>query len=141
MCIQPPAWADKYIGIPFKAKGRDPKQGLDCWALVCLVLKERFGRELPGFAGIGFAKDQDNREVANFMASAKDDLPLTQIPPGEEMPGDIIWLRALGLPIHVGIVIAPGLMLHTESEVDSCIERYDGPAWRRRIVGFYRCRS
>ena len=42
---------ETYLGIPWKVAGRD-RDGLDCWGLVYLFYKERFGIALP--TGLGF---------------------------------------------------------------------------------------
>lgn len=43
-------WATKYIGIPHVVGGRCA-EGLDCWGLLCVVYRDRFGIELPIYAG------------------------------------------------------------------------------------------
>ncbi len=57
---------------------------------------------------------------------------------GAEQAGDVVLLRLRGLPIHVGLVVARGWMLHVEAKVDSVLERFDGLEWRRRVLGTYR---
>ena len=58
---------------------------------------------------------------------------------GDEHPGDGVLLRVMGRPIHVGVVVARGWMLHIEKNCDSLIERYAGGSrWERRVLGFYR---
>lgn len=57
---EPPAWANEYVGLPWKNGGRlDPGRlaagplkegdGLDCWGLARMVAAERFGAELPAY--------------------------------------------------------------------------------------------
>ncbi|MBE3605150.1 C40 family peptidase [bacterium] len=55
-----------------------------------------------------------------------------------EQLGDVILLRVRGQPCHVGVVVARGKFLHAFEGTRSCVERYDGLKWRRRIMGFYR---
>lgn len=53
--------------------------------------------------------------------------------------GDIVLIKAM--PWHVGVVIAPGEMIHSyeaEGYGESVCERYDGPKYRNNIKGFYR---
>jgi cell wall-associated NlpC family hydrolase len=57
---------------------------------------------------------------------------------GVEQAGDVVLLRLRGLPVHVGIIVARGWMLHVEAKVDSVVERFDGLEWRNRILGIYR---
>ena len=57
---------------------------------------------------------------------------------GQERLGDGIMFRMRGEPLHVGMVLALGTMLHVEDGSDTCIEKYDNFRWEKRIVGFYR---
>ncbi len=57
---------------------------------------------------------------------------------GEPLPGDVVLLRLRGLPIHVGLIVAPCWMLHTARATDSVLDRFGGLAWKNRILGIYR---
>ena len=43
------AWWNDYIGVPFRDGGYG-RSGADCWGLVRLVYRERFGIALPVIA-------------------------------------------------------------------------------------------
>ena len=57
---------------------------------------------------------------------------------GDEEPGDCLLMRLKGIPVHIGVVVERGVMLHTHSGMNSVIERYDALRWERRITGVYR---
>ena len=135
--MNPPDWAAKFIGIPYKTHGRS-RNGADCWYVVYLIMKEQFGIEIPSYDGMSFDKGANNRiEICEFMAQEKIH-QWRKISPGEERPGDAILFNMLGVPIHVGIICASGLFIHCEHGSNSCIERYGSGTWSRRIEGFYR---
>lgn len=132
--MRPPAWAAGYIGIPFLERGRD-RSGCDCWGLVRLVLAERFGVELPSYAG-DYETVKDHGRLADLVG--RHEPAWLRVDPGPERPGDIVLLRLRGLPIHVGVVAARGWMLHIEPKVDSVLERFGGLEWRNRVLGIHR---
>ncbi|MBI3452417.1 MAG: peptidoglycan endopeptidase, partial [Rhodospirillales bacterium] len=39
---------------------------------------------------------------------------------------------------HVGVVVAPGWMLHVETGIDAALERYREGAWPHQTAGIYR---
>ncbi len=129
------AWAAKFIGIPYKERGRDA-DGLDCWGLARAVQAEVFGVSLPSFA------DQRDERVGdwNRLAAVVDVQPTTwrRIPDGGEQPGDLVLIRRWGYPAHVGVVIAPGDMLHATVGLGVCVERYRETKWRHKVEGFWR---
>ena len=132
-----PIWAGRYIGLPFLARGRD-RRGLDCWGLVRLALAEQFALQLPCFAK-DYAHATDSEKIATV---ARGEIPRWRaIAPGDEALGDVIVLRLRGVPMHVGLVIGDGQMLHIEASINSAIERYTGLRWRDRVEGFYRYRT
>lgn len=168
---QPPAWADEYVGIPWKNGGRArvaPEgapslngaraacDGLDCWGLVRLIAAERFGAQLPAYDETTWRECEKrddqlaaNAELAAFMngervkgwepmweaAAAPSNEPLGG---GRVAPGDVVLIRNLGAPIHVGVVVAPGHMLHIEEGIDAMCVEYDDAKTERRVIGFYR---
>ena len=129
-----PAWVAEYVGLPFADHGRT-REGCDCWGLVRLVLAERFGLDLPAYAE-GYATTADREAVARLVEGGKG--PWQEITPGQERCGDVLLLRVMGLPCHVGLVVAPGWMLHALKGVDAALGRYGAMVWRRRVLGHYR---
>lgn len=60
------------------------------------------------------------------------------IPSGKEQPFDIILLRILGFPMHIGVVIEKRKMIHVFKGSNTTIENYTSAQWRHRVLGFYR---
>jgi cell wall-associated NlpC family hydrolase len=131
-----PIWAGRYIGLPFRDHGRE-RSGLDCWGLVRLVSAEQFGRALPSLV-TSYRRTSSVEDVSAVIA--REASRWHAIKQGEEKQGDVIVLRLRGAPMHVGLVLGGGYMLHVERGIDSAIERYDGPRWAERIHGFFRHR-
>lgn len=135
---EPPGWARAYIGLPFKEKGRD-RDGVDCWGGVRLVLLEQAGIETPaylaGYEGTGRA---DAEDIARLIAGGLPDYLEIPRDAGAERPLDVVLMRRRGLPLHVGIVAAPGWMLHAERGADMAAARYHGFDIWQSIIGFYR---
>lgn len=131
-----PDWSGMYVGLPFKEGGRD-RQGLDCYGLLRLVINERFDGAIPEYEGIAYRQGHDRDLLAALMDER---IRLwTPVPMGSERPGDGALLRVMGRPIHVGVVVSSGWMLHIEKDCDSVLERFDaGSRWGRRLLGFYR---
>mgnify|MGYP002778561451 CR=1 FL=1 len=128
-------WLAPYIGLPFLPHGRT-REGLDCWGLVRLVLAEHFGKQLPSYAdGYGSITDRQTLGalIPGHLASG-----WQEVPAGQECSGDLILLRVLGVPMHVGLVIGSRRFLHIEQTINSCIESYDTSPWARRVLGFWR---
>ena len=134
--IELPDWVSAYVGLPFKEGGRH-RDGLDCYGLLRLVINERFAGAVPEYEGIAYLPGEDMSLLAALMDER---IRLWRpIAIGEEQPGDGVLLRVMGLPIHVGVVVAPGFMLHIEKNCDSVLERFTaGSRWERRVLGFYR---
>lgn len=134
MAQEIPEWVAQYVGLPYVPGGRS-RAGVDCWGLLTLVWNEQFGVPLPEYEGRrwdrgpieGLAEDA-GRYASQFI----------EVPPGEERLGDGLLLRLIGHPLHVGLVVAPGKMLHGYIGSDSCVEEYRSWRWAKRIQGFYR---
>lgn len=130
--LDPPAWVAEYIGKPFEDKGRGPDT-FDCWGLVKGVLQQQFGQHgLPDYLdGYDSAKD---RTVARLLSMERARWSQVETP----QLGDVVLIRVLGRPQHVGIVVARNMMLHTDRGTESCLEYIDSPRWRSRVEGYFR---
>lgn len=138
-----PDWVADYIGIPFADKGFD-RDAANCWGLVRLVLADRFGvLGLPTYAETyETTRDKEALAAAMRAESGRDWVRVGGPDDWSSVrAGDVPLLRVRGLPTHVGIVVAPGFMLHAHEGTDSILARYDGLEWSKRIIGFYRHKS
>lgn len=130
-----PAWAADYVGIPYKPGGKD-RSGVDCWSLFAMVQREVFGVDVSDYDGPLYTTRRDAAAVgAAARAFAQ---RFVTIEAGDERTGDAVLLRILGVPMHIGVVVAPGHMLHTEEGCDAVVEDYRTPFWSPRIVAFHR---
>lgn len=99
--------AREHRGLAYLWGGMSPL-GLDCSGLVHLVWR-RLGVIVP--------RDADDQEAAAYRVGW-----------GEERPGDLYFFAHPGRPVHhVGIVTAPGRMLHAPETGRGIIEEALGP--------------
>lgn len=126
-------WHNKYIGIPYKDKGRD-YSGLDCWGLVRLVYSEQFNIILPSFTE-QYTTAEDLDLINETISYYKDGWEQVQ----EPEIGTIILFRVMGTLSHVGIYIGDQKFIHARHGVGSVIvEKLDSVQWANRIFGFYK---
>lgn len=129
-----------YVGIPYRDAGR-ARDGADCWGLAALVLEENYGITLPAHPA-GYSRPESaaaRAAIAELSETIRRDL-FVQVPAGAAQPGDLVLMRIGGAPCHVGIVVAPGLMLSVRQGQTSVIESYRSALWSARVEGFYRYR-
>lgn len=118
--MQAAGWASDYIGLPWLPHGRG-RDGVDCWGLVRLVYAERFGLQLPTYAG-QYAGVEDREDLARLV---RGEVSRWQpVAAGHERTGDLAVLRVLGHDCHTGVVTEPGWVLHIMEGIDTCRSRY-----------------
>ena len=131
-------WATDYLGIPYQGGGRT-REGLDCYGLLALVLRERFDIEIELFDGLDGLNAADQESVDRFwddqVGSEWNEIPL-----GEEKPGDAVNLIVMRRH-HCGVVIGQGMMLHTTEQAGVAIESYTRGRFCRRFRNIYRHRQ
>lgn len=133
-------WARPFIfnAVPFKARGRD-MQGIDCWGIVQCGKRDVEGIILPGYTDEYVKAGSRDAELLNKIF-VREVPKWDKLPPGAEMAGDVVLMRLSGHPIHVGLVLSKGQMLHIEEGIDVCAESYHDWKWSKRISGIYRHR-
>lgn len=129
-------WSADYIGLPFADRGRD-RSGVDCWGLVRLVYGEMLGLHLPSYEE-AYASVSERAEIAALLTGACRGPRWTLVASGEARAFDVVLFAARGRPLHVGVTVAHGEMLHVSAGHDSRIERYLGGAWLPRFLGHHR---
>lgn len=127
-----PAWVAPYVGLPFQDHGRGP--AYDCWGLVKMVLREHYAIQAPDFGDL-YEDSHDRVGIPTaFNVGPVEDWRRVDFP----QEGDVVILRVKGRPMHCGLVVGSGYMLHAHPENGSCLEPFDSHRWTRRIDGFYR---
>lgn len=120
------------IGAPFLAGARGP--AYDCYGLVCEV-RRRMGRPLPVYAyppELVRSPEEIGRFIA--LAIARDPRWHACAPTA----GAVVTIRqAPGIANHCGIVVEPGVFLHTLRNVGAHLSRLDLMPWRQQIAGVY----
>lgn len=128
-------WYNKYVGTPFKEKGRT-LDGFDCWGL----FKHIYANDHPGKIILpGYEEFYDTTNDRDKLADVIfDETHKHWQSKDAGIEFDAIILRMRGVPMHVGIVTKPGHMLHCALGIGTVHERYDGTRWKDKVLGFYR---
>jgi cell wall-associated NlpC family hydrolase len=127
-------WTAKYVGLPFANRGRD-RNGLDCWGLVRLVLRDVFDVELPSLDE-KYERASDGVVVSHLVDMQRPILGAERTTAPH--PGDVVLLQLRGLPCHVGVYVGDQCMLHVRRGTNAVVESLTSPRWSRRVEGYYR---
>lgn len=123
-----------YIRIPFKEHGRDRK-GADCWGLACIIFKEELNIDLPIMDE--YESTKDKARISEIIKA--ESITWQAVQTKDEKAFDIAVFRMRGQPMHIGIVVKPGLMIHSERGSGVYITYYHKEGqWDKRLEGFYR---
>ncbi|MEH2705232.1 putative lipoprotein NlpC [Bradyrhizobium elkanii] len=129
-------WSNRYIGIPRVQAGRS-RAGVDCYGLLWLVYREVLGLDLASYAG-ETADAPERAEIARLVESGRSASPWREVSPGAEREFDMAVFRRGGVADHVGLVLAPGCMLHVVDETGVYRETFSSGRWRGRLVALHR---
>lgn len=154
LSANPPAWTARYVGAPYADDASVGGPPYNCWGLVAAVLRDEFGFDSSDYDGPVWAQSPGRARSAQAAAMGEAARSFAErmvrggaeafaarfdpIAAGQEREGDLVLMRVRGHPIHVGVVTAPGEMLHIERHADACRENYRSGGWRLRVAGFYR---
>lgn len=122
----------RYADIPFAEKGRG-MTGCDCWGIPYLIYRDMLGIELPAYTE-QYQNTEDRKELARLTCNEKSAWCEVETP----IPYDIVLMKIIGHPCHVGVVIGGGRFIHCMRDSGTTVEKLNSILWRDRIVGFYR---
>jgi len=126
---------DRFLGIPYVCKGRDPKVGLDCWGLALCVY------ETLGIKLFDMEVDYDvkwHEKGGNFLAENlwRDWDPVSR----PEFLGTVLFSSFEGIAYHGGICLRDGKFIHgTKKGV--IVSRLSEPLLLSHVEGYYRLKK
>jgi hypothetical protein len=93
-----------------------------------------FAVDLPSYTG-DYTDPEERKEIAALVAGEKPRWREVEKP----SEGAVVLCRMGREPVHVGIVVDPiGCdMLHIRVGMDSCVECFDSPKWKPRVIAIY----
>lgn len=114
------------LGIKFKVHGRNKKEGFDCYGLAIEVLR-RNGIELKD----AFYSDLRSRnEIHDKMHKV-----ISYVRIDKPQKNCIIEIEVHGEPLHIGVYIGNGLMIHTTHKTNVVIEPLS--RYKNKVLGYY----
>lgn len=125
---------DKYIGVPYKHKGRD-LTGLDCWGFIKLVYLE-LGFDVP---------DNDDYEMEghlkgkDYFADRRGELwEMVSVPIAYDV---VLILSQKGIAHHAGIVTPDGKFMHAAKNTGVAVINMEQVKKILKVDGFYRLKA
>lgn len=129
-----PAWAGKYIGIPFQEKGRSAA-GVDCYGLTRLVLQEQFGLSLPSYSEAYKSIDADASRIVAAIQEAAYSPMWVRV---ETARAGTVGLFRIKRLLHCVTMVNEWEFLHVmEGRLGAYIADARTPEWKNRIRGYY----
>jgi cell wall-associated NlpC family hydrolase len=128
------SWANRYVGIPWKEKGRD-WDGIDCWGTVYLPYKFERDIALPDYLD-WYSTTDELQCIVEAIGQEKCGQWEKVFRLNEAQAFDVLVMRRGAYPSHVGLMVDYRHFLHITRNSDSYIERLDNV--KMRIEGVYR---
>lgn len=129
----PPRWAEAYLG---------DWPRLRCWDMARRILGERAGIVLPPHGTVTVRRRRATAATMAAEAASPEWLPVAV---GEERELDLVLIDdVLGgrlAPLHVGVVTAPGWLIHLSAAGAAHLPFRDGPGLRGHRTLTRRVRS
>ena len=128
-------WANKYIGIPYKRRGRG-MDGMDCWGLLISVMEEH-GIEVPelNVSNPALMEDNETDALAKGWHRVNGD---------HAQALDVVRLNTMHkgriIPFHVGVHVDHDKILHIDGFGigSACVEERKSGGMKWRILETYR---
>ena len=123
----------KYLGIPYKHRGRD-FNGVDCYGLLVLFFKTEFNIDLPDFwYEVDWSKTGKNIITENYPSIAKP----VRFPKKNDVA---LFNVSFGCPVvnHAGIVVEPPNKILQSMKLKVVLNDLNSPILKKHFNGYYR---
>ena len=128
-------WSRRYIGIPYRDRGRHPSTGLDCWGLARVVYLEQLAIILPSYTE-EYSSSEESSEVDALIENRCDGVAWSKVT--DPQPFDLLIFRVGRYSTHVGIALDCRQMLHIQGDDQAKIETHTSKKYASRLMGIYR---
>lgn len=126
---------DKYLGIPYKHRGRS-LEGLDCWGFLKFVYAD-LGIRLFDIEDLEYSRVWGVEGKNYFKEHYFHDWFEVKEP---EVLDGVLFANSRRIANHTGIVLSSGRFIHCARQ-GVIISRINDPRWLERIEGFYRLKT
>jgi cell wall-associated NlpC family hydrolase len=113
---------ERLVGEPYVGR-------FGCFVVARKAL-EMLGKHIPDYA-------EGLREEAR-LAELQKRLQEHAVEVDSPQRGDVVILRVMGQPDHIGVMVDQHQMLHCMDGTNACIERLNSRRWKGRVCGFWR---
>jgi hypothetical protein len=110
------------VGHPYEGR-------FGCFVVVRKAL-EMLGKHIPDYA--------EGLREEDRLAELQARLAQHAVPVEQPQRGDVVLVKVLGEPGHIGIMLNGEEMLHCMGGSETCIDRIKSARWRGRIIGYWR---
>lgn len=125
----------KYIGIPYRDKGRSFK-GCDCYGLVMLWHKQELNISIPD---VQVSATQPRRSLSAYLEEISKNWEIT-VPGKNAVVAMCLNEEHPKMVTHFGVMIDDKRMLHSYKSTNSHIVNIDDITIKNQIKGFYKWR-
>lgn len=126
---------DRFTKIFYHKNQRD-FNFCDCYGICYLYNKEVLKKEIPIYLNEKIYSDEDID--ATYKEKSRE---WVRIKKGKESEGDVVSLKIKNYPIHVGVVVDKGIMLHIMENEHAKFESYESFKWKNKVDSFWRYES
>jgi len=126
---------DKYLGIPYRHRGRT-MEGLDCWGFLKLFYAD-LGIRLFDIEDLEYSRVWGLEGKDYFKEHHFHDWVQVKSP---EILDAVLFVNSRKIANHAGIVLNNGRFIHSCRQ-GVIISRLNDPRWLTRIEGFYRLKT
>jgi len=135
---------NKYIGLPYKHKGRDFK-GVDCYGLFRLIFQEEKGITLPDYTELkidydkNWYKNKDNNHFLNCQGTVDGTFWDTiSTKPYKKFDLLLFYLKSPLIANHCGLYLQDSKFIHIYEDTTSTINSLDDLFWSSNLYGVIR---
>lgn len=134
--LTPEELLEKYKGVKYKDKGRDPNTGLDCWGLCLCIAKDLY--EITNLPDPHYRMLTLLRHKINLIKEQDLDYWVEPVE-GELEYGDFVLINVVGVTIHGGVYIEDNKFIHAVAGKGMLL--HDLNDWKKQVEGIYRLKE